>query len=361
MARTKFSRIVYGEGKKIKPARFDTGTLASEIAQDFEEDGKKGVQGVKIEESEISRLLKYWGSSNVKDKELFAVAGLHSNGHLYVAIWDEDDKGFEQLAVAVKDYEKKHAAIKNQKNAVVNLTKKKKGSKGDETINDSVEAQGKQLNTAPKTLEDTDFSGITTGNVVLTAHGSATKVKGRFLGTDLGEKSPEEIVKILTKNSDPSKNLSPDFSGMVVLSGCFTAAGGIAPPEGYDYANFAEKVHKLLKKAGIKNARVRGYPGTTTTDDDGVESSVNPALQDEYDQEYEAWEEVTDKIEDVEKQLKKLWKEVGKSQEAFDKDPRKAKLEEKLSELNKLDDEIYDKKELKKIKELAVTYGLRVI
>ena len=132
---------------------------------------------------------------------------------------------------------------------------------------------------------DTDGIGsLTTGTVVLAAHGGRAKVNGINLGTKLGKKSPQEIVAYLTENTDPKKRLSTKFTGTVHLSGCFTAAGGIAPAgEEYDYDTFAGKVKKLLEKAGIKKCSVVGHPGTASTKNDGDKRSIKPTEQDKAD------------------------------------------------------------------------------
>ncbi|MGH3266228.1 MAG: hypothetical protein ACRDNS_30025, partial [Trebonia sp.] len=107
--------------------------------------------------------------------------------------------------------------------------------------------------------------GEITGNIVLTAHGTpAVAPNGRIIGSKLGRKKPDEIVKMLTTSKDPKKRLAKAYDGTLTLCGCFTASGG---PEGEKRDDpFAKKVLDIFRKRGYSKISVVGYPGATITD-----------------------------------------------------------------------------------------------
>ncbi|MFL4472353.1 hypothetical protein ACERZ8_21645 [Tateyamaria armeniaca] len=278
-----------------------------------------------------------------------------------------------------KGWTKLEAELSNETNVVVNLTKKNfqiieaaadkllakhkgdvdavykdpvykqlvdKYNDGDtRVINGAVAKQAKKFKVSAVDTTDADFGEVTTGTVILAAHGSRVKEQGKTVGTKLGRKTPEQIVALLTEQSDKSKNLSKDFKGTVLLSGCFTAAGGVPPSDDYDYAPFAMKVWNLLKKKGIK-CKVSGLPGTAFTNADGSKKSVAPTDQDDYDA-------LNADIKAFEASLKKQDKKL--------KSKDKATVAAANKEVKRLNDLIKAKKDsklTKRMKDLVGNFGL---
>ena len=76
-------------------------------------------------------------------------------------------------------------------------------------------------------------------------------------------------MALLTENPDSNKHLSPKFHGLIILSGCFTAAGHEVVPVNYDYAPFAHQVYNLLLRKGYQNFKVQGMAGPSVTTESG--------------------------------------------------------------------------------------------
>ena len=218
------------------------------------------------------------GSKN----DLAVRGGINGSGHLVVTISGiVPRKGkpveVDDELIVRKDFATVIEEMKTEAHAVVNL------QKGNDIIDRAVAKQSGKFGAPEQLPADADFGNIKTGFVVLAAHGGRTEVNGTVIGTALGKRSAADIVKLLTEG-DKAKRLHPDFSGTVWLSGCFTAAGGIAPPgDKFDHESFARSVWELLKAKGYKKATVKGQPGTARTDDAGDKSSVTPTGQKDYD------------------------------------------------------------------------------
>jgi hypothetical protein len=214
------------------------------------------------------------------DNKLRVRAGLTNAGALVMSIdgtlpakkTGGKPVAYDASTIVRKDFAKFVTNKKNETNVIVNLTKDKDDSPGDRVINNAVRAAGTKFKvTTPQTVESLDVGGLTTGTVILTAHGSAVAVSGTVLGTELGQRTPEQIVALLTKNTDKRKRLSKKFSGTVLLSGCYTASGSGKVPydpvamTGYNYSTFAGQVLNLLRAKGYDKLNVQGTPGPSKT------------------------------------------------------------------------------------------------
>ncbi|WP_299733549.1 hypothetical protein [uncultured Tateyamaria sp.] len=394
-----YKKIFIGEGGGVDVDKADVASIATELGKYLKANGMQA-QGIKLpglkkagsliqksaailEKSRNSPLAQEMGMS----PELKVVAGIDTKGDMSATITGllppsksgKPPINFDKTEVIRKGWTALEAELSNETNVVVNLTKKNlqiiegalepllkkyngdmaalhkdakfqkllaKYNDGDvKVINKAAEKQAKKFQTPAVDTLAADFGEMTTGTVILAAHGSRVKEQGKTVGTKLGRKTPEQIVALLTEQSDKSKNLSKDFKGTVLLSGCFTAAGGIPPSDDYDYAPFAQKVWNLLKKKGIK-CKVSGLPGQARTDADGNKKSVIPTEQDEYDA---LKQEVAD--------LKAEWK---KQQAKFDKGDKKAKAaaNKKIKELMPKLKKANASKEAKVMNELIMSYGL---
>lgn len=392
--KTKF----YGGDKGIDVEKANIAMIGQEVGKYLDGKGLQA-QGIKLPglndalklvSEAVKALKKAKGSSNVKDlgftPELKVVGGLDAKGNLSATVTGllppkkagGKPEAYDETAVIRKDWAKLEAELAKDKNAVVNLTKdwskiepllaklaeKHKGDlkamakdkafislietykDGDAVINKAAANQAKKFQADEKRTDEADFGGLTSGTVVLAAHGSRGDTpSGKVIGTKLGKKSPQEIVALLTENKDKKKNLSKKFNGTILLSGCFTAAGGIAPNDDYDYAPFAQKVWNLLKAKGI-NCKVSGMPGQARTDAKGDKSSVKPTEQAAYDKAKKEYNELLAAFKKLEPQLKA-------------KDPKvvavvNKKMKALVPKLNKL----HAEKEEKVMKKLIMNYGL---
>jgi hypothetical protein len=131
----------------------------------------------------------------------------------------------------------------------------------------------KKLGTAAVTRKDVGAALVgLKGDIVLLAHGDEDKTSsGQIYGKDFAGKSPSWIVNLLTKNPDPKKRLTPEYSGTVYIDGCFTAQGSAMK-------NYCQQVWDGLKAAGIKSVKVKGNLGAAATQADGTEK-VNPTIE----------------------------------------------------------------------------------
>lgn len=394
-----YRTVFYGGKTGISVAKADIQSMTMEVAKYLQGKGLQA-QGIKLPgmpaamkmvADALKELKKALASSNVKDlgftPDLVVIGGIDTKGNLSATVSGllppakvgKPPVNYEQTEIIRKDWLGLEKELASETNVVVNLTKENitiiekavealfkkhdgdvdavkkdplfkklpdmyKG--GDAVINKAAANQAKKFKTKELTTTDADFGEMTTGTVVLAAHGSRDQLpSGKTLGIALGKKTPEQIVELLTGNKDKKKNLSRDFTGTVLLSGCFTAAGGIAPEGNYDYDTFAGKVWKLLQAKGIK-CKVSGLPGTAFTDAEGKKSSVKPTEQKAYDALKKEFAALEKAIEKLGPQLKS-------------KDPKVlALVNKKIKEMNVRMKEIKAEKETKKMKELIMNYGL---
>ncbi|MDC0660515.1 hypothetical protein N6L27_21110 [Leisingera sp. SS27] len=396
---TQYKTIFLGSGGGENVASADIAKMAMAIGKYLKDKGMQAqgikLPGLKKAQALVAKCAKVQqvaqNSSQVKDlgftPELSVVGGIDTSGHLSICITGmlpppkegKPPVNFDKTEVIRKDWNKLEAELADETNVVVNLTKKnisiieealdklvakhdgdlkkvrkdkvygvllEKFKGGDKVINRAAEKQAAKYKTKTVNTDEADFGELTTGTVALCAHGSREKINGIWLGTKLGKKSPDQIVDLLTGNKDKKKNLSKSFKGTVLLSGCFTAAGGIAPPgDKYDYDTYAGKVWRLLKAKGI-NCKVVGQPGTASTNEDGSKNSVMPTKQDEKDA-YKA------EIKALEKELQKLEKKL----KSGDKATKKSATKKAQTLYSKIKD-ARNKSALTWMKDLQVNYGL---
>ncbi len=393
-----YKKILYGGKDGIDVGKADISAIATEAGKYLKENGMQA-QGIKLPglgdatklvTKAIADLKKASASSNVKElgfsPALKVVGGIDAKGNLSATVTGlmpppkagKPPVNYEETAVIRKDWAALEKELSSETNVVVNLTKdmgkveellsqlaKKHGGdlkkmkadktfntmiehykNGDDIINKAAANQAKKFQTSELRTEDADFGEMTTGTVILAAHGSRIEQKGVTLGTKLGKKSAEELVALLTEQKDKKKNLSKDFKGTVLLSGCFTAAGISEPAiDGYDYDTLAGKVWKLLKAKGI-NCKVSGMPGQARTDAKGDKSSVKPTEQAAYDKAKKEFETLQAAIKKLDPLLKS-------------KDPKVLKVVNKqVADLNKKLKAAHAEKESKVLKELIMNYGL---
>jgi len=251
---TKLDPIIFGEKKNIDFDKFNIGSLTKAIAFNLEEFGKKGVQGLPIKANEVNALIKYESTAK-RAKEPYIQGGVVKRD-LVLVVRDKKNDKFEAMTMVVKGYVDVRGEIAGNTAAVVNL------DEGDDTIDKAVVNQGVRFGTAPVGEEDADFGGIT-GNVVLCAHGTPKVLPGKVIGSELGQKTPEQIVDLVIGNRDKSKRIGKDYNGIITLSGCYTASGG--PEADKQDDAFAKKVHDLLKSKGYTKLSVVGMPGPSWT------------------------------------------------------------------------------------------------
>ena len=292
------------------------------------------------------------GSKN----DLAVRGGIDGKGHLVVTITGiVPRKGkpveIDDEFIVRSDFAALIDEMKNEAHAVVNL------QKGNAIIDSASAKQGAKFGATVQEPDDAAFGDIKTGFVVLAAHGGrAEGVNGTIIGTSLGKRSAADIVKLLTEG-DKKKRLHPDFSGTVWLSGCFTAAGGIAPPgQTFDHESFARSVWELLKAKGYKKATVKGQPGTARTDDQGDKKSVTPTGQKDYDRLKKELQDLSKEILTVAGELKKI-KDRYDSDDEMRADPGCRKQLIQLNELKKIATRIEAEKEAHVIEKLVATYG----
>lgn len=340
--------------------------IASELNTALEkycrDEGVKDPQGIKLTgmNDALKSVKEYQAELKGTKDELAVRAGINDRGHLALAISGivprkgKPVKVDEEIVVR-KDFTTLIDEIKKEANAVVNL------QKGDKVIDRAADRQAAKFGTTATTPDKADFGGISTGHVILAAHGSRVEVSGTIIGAKLGKKTPAEIVSLLTENGDRKKNLSKDFSGTVWLSGCFTASGGIAPPGAdYDYESFARTVWELLKRKGYAKATVKGQPGIARTDAAGDKSSVTPTGQKDYDRlkkEHAALQKDIDAAGKALDLLEKAHKAKGTS---MGDDPKVGILSKKIAEMMGEANRIDAEKESHVLKGLVATYGLKL-
>lgn len=268
---TRLDPIIYGKDKNAKLANFDIGKVLNAISDDLEEFGKKGVQGVKVNPN-VNNFIKYEKAAK-RAADPYLQAGI-ANGSLVLVLLDKKNPKFEAMDMLVKGYTALKADLAKKTAKVVNISP----DKNEEIIKGAAKAQADKFKTTVSNEDSPDFGGIT-GNVILCAHGRPKALpSGRLIGDAFGRKSPDEIVKILTGDKDKNKRIGKDYSGVITLSGCFTASGG---PEGSKQDDaFALKVLNLLRKKGYAKASVVGMPGPSiTAREDGEKDTAGTAMK----------------------------------------------------------------------------------
>ena len=394
-----YKKILYGGKDGIDVGKADIASIATEAGKYLKDNGMQA-QGIKLPgladamklvTKAIADLKKASGSSTVKElgfaPALKVIGGIDAKGNLSATVTGlmppakpgKPPVNYEETAVIRKDWAGLEKELAAETNVVVNLTKKNmsivqeqldklfekydgdfdkvkadkiykllvdKYNDGDDTINKAAANQAKKFKTKELATDEADFGEMTTGTVILAAHGARIEQNGVTLGTKLGKKSAEELVALLTEQKDKKKNLSRDFKGTVLLSGCFTAAGISEPAiDGYDYDTLAGKVWKLLKAKGI-NCKVSGMPGQARTDAKGDKSSVKPTEQAAYDKAKKEFEALQAAIKKLDPLLKS-------------KDPKVLKVVNKqVADLSKKLKAAHAEKESKVLKELIMNYGL---
>jgi hypothetical protein len=259
-------RVIFGLSKDIDFGKFNIGALTKAVAYDLKEFDKQGVQGVKILEGDITRLITYEKSAK-RAAQPYIQAGTVAKD-LVIVVRDKKNDKFEALAYVVKDYKGLREKLEKSTAAVTNL------DKGDEVIDPASERQGERFKA---TVDEGDYGKIT-GNIILCAHGRPAKVpSGRVIGDEFGQKTPEEIVKLITGDKDPNKRIGKDYNGIVTLSGCFTASGG--PEASKQDDPFAAKVLQLLRGKGYSKVSVVGMPGPSITAKSGDTDSHGTPLR----------------------------------------------------------------------------------
>lgn len=394
-----YKTIFYGGKTGISVAKADIASIATEVGSYLQTNGMQA-QGIKLPglgdaqklvTKAAAELKKALSSSNIKDlgftPDLKIIGGIDTKGDLSATVTGllppakpgKPPVNYDQTVVIRKEWAKLETELKSEKNVVVNMTKQnwhiiepavtklvekhngdmdllkadkafqallKTYKDGDDVINKAAANQAKKFKTTEQTTDQADFGEMTTGTVVLAAHGSRADLpSGKTLGIALGKKTPDQIVELLTGNKDKAKNLSKAFKGTVLLSGCFTAAGGIAPEGDYNYDTFAGKVWALLKTKGI-NCKVSGMPGQARTNAEGDKSSVKPTEQKEYDRLKKEFGELVKAIDKLKPQL-------------TSKDPKVLEVvNKKIKEMNEKLKTVNAEKEAKVMKQLIMNYGL---
>jgi hypothetical protein len=261
---TKLTPTIYGEKKDITPDKYNIGSLMKAITFDLKEFGTRGVQGLLVKETDARNLVAYEAK---RMKKPIIRAGVVKKD-LVMVINDKDDDKLEGMAVLVKNYVDIKAELEASTAAVVHV----QPNDANQAVRRSATALADRLGTKVQEEADAEFGDVT-GDVMLCAHGDPKITAGRVVGVSLGEKSPEQIVALLTKNTDKSKNLAKGYRGKITLTGCFTGSGG---PEAHEADHpFAQKVKALLDKAGYKSAVVSAFPGpVAVARSDGVKDGL---------------------------------------------------------------------------------------
>ena len=396
---TQYKTIFYGGKTGISVAKANIADIAKEMGIYLHTNGMQA-QGInlpglgdaqKLVTKAAGELKKALSTSTINNvgfsPDLKIIGGIDVNGNLSATVsgimpspkLGKPPVNYAETVVIRKDWTKLETELKSETNVVVNLTKQnwqiietevnklveqhkgdlalvradakfqkllEKYEDGDDVINKAAANQAKKFNTVELNTDQADFGDMTTGTVVLAAHGSRADLpSGKTLGIALGKKSPEQIVELLTENNDKAKNLSKAFKGTVLLSGCFTAAGGIAPEGAYDYDTFAGKVWNLLKAKDI-HCKVSGMPGQARTNAQGDKSSVKPTEQNEYDRLKKEFETLTKAINQLGPQLKLKNPIVVQT------------VNKKIMEMTKKLKTVKAEKELMVMKQLIMSYGL---
>jgi hypothetical protein len=242
-------RVLYGADKSIDFGSFNFGDIMDAIAQDLEEFGEKGVQGVRVPNDGTKFIAEQQARKDLKYPYL--QAGV-LQGHLVLAIFDAADRSVRDQTVLLKDYTALKERLASSSVSITNID-----TTGDDVIVGSAQALANRHGVGVD--PDPDFGDIT-GDIILDAHGTPDVLPGgKVIGTLLGERTPQQIVDMLTTSKDKKKRISKNYNGTLTLCGCFTASGG--PEANKQDDVFAKKVLDLLRERGYKKISVRGYPG----------------------------------------------------------------------------------------------------
>jgi hypothetical protein len=295
-------------------ANFDAGKLTKAIGEDFNTFMGKPTQGLVVKASDAMKVIDKVKKDMVAKKvnQPWIRAGLSGSDVIFLVT---DLKGkYEQSCTLVPGYVELRKKLKEREGMVVNL------QKGDGVIDRASDKMAKVQKTTAVEGKDAEFGKITGSTpIVLVAHGRENKESpGKFYGEKFARKSPQELVNMLTENTDPNKCLAKDYSGVIYLDGCFTAEQG-------GMNNYCATVWSLLKAKGYKNAKVKGNLGAaaTTVEGDEIVSTTEAKaavqkLKDQADKDNEAlWSQLS-------KPLIPIWtsKYKAKNDKAgFDKEP----------------------------------------
>jgi hypothetical protein len=383
-------------GKMLSGVNDITSDFMKCVVNYLDKEGIAEKQGIMLPGLSKASQMVLKAKKDAGKNELAVKGGLDTSGNLIVSVTGilpkksgSGAEKYEKSEVVRAGFKKLLEEMKSEENVVVNMTKiseseaesqldslyEKYGTKdaveaskefkdllakynGDKVINRASEKQAIKYKTTAKNLDEADFGNISTGTVVLAAHGGAVAASGTVMGVSLGKKSPDDILKLLTGNTDKNKNLSKKFSGTVLLSGCFTAAGSGAIPEGYDYSTFAGQVLNLLRQKGYTKCNVKGMPGPSITKDSGDKSARHAMTTDK------GAEAFLQQLKAIEKAYADLLASHGGDKQKAGADPKYASMNEKWKKLKADREEVLNsqteaKKAANRIDGLIGTFGLK--
>jgi hypothetical protein len=352
-------------GKELAKISDLPGEFTRAINLYLNSEGLDDTQGIRLPGLVKAKDMLVKAKTKAGKNPLTVRGGIDSNGDLVVTVsglLPEKSGGqpekYEKITIVREDFKKLVKEMKTEEHAVVNL------HPGNDVIDGASEAQSKKFKTPVQYEGSMDVGKIKTGTVVLAAHGGAAAVSGTVLGTSLGHKTPQEIVDLLTKNSDKSKRLSKKFTGTVLLSGCYTASGNMVIPEDYDYSVFAGEVKRLLETNGYKGFVVRGIPGPATTIRTGPNTGGKKGIHGmKFDD--TAKEALQQQLDKLYQKMKGILEEHNNNAAEAVKDERLKPLYDQYQRIKKEKDEVIredDKAGLSAnlIEGLIGTFGLRV-
>ncbi|MEM6371463.1 MAG: hypothetical protein AAF727_01610 [Pseudomonadota bacterium] len=259
----KLENVIYGDKRDKDYKNFNIGHVLKAISYDVTELGQTGVEGISIKPDWKSFIASY--KTKKTPKSPYLRAGVIGND-LVLQLRDASDKKFEAAALLIKNYTglKAKLASNTAKVKDVDLESDERLAKAKPNLEARYDAKG----------NDDKGYGEITGNLILLAHGTPDKLpNGRIVGKELGKRSPEDIVNLLTASKDTKRRISMDYNGQLTLAGCFSASGG--PEANKQDDAFALKVLRLFRAKGYNKISVVGYPGQTviegksSTGDDG--------------------------------------------------------------------------------------------
>ncbi len=248
--------VVY-EIKAVNPsliANFDAGKLTQAIGNDMSTFVGKPMQGLVVKATDakavVDKVKKALEQKKVQQPWLRA--GISGADMIFLAT-DLKNPKYEESCTLVAGYVGLREKYKKEWGLVVNL------DKGDSVIDQASKDMGTAMKTNPVLPGKAKFGKIQGATpIVLLAHGDEDKTStGAIYGKDFAGKQPADIVKLLCDNPDENKRLSPEYSGVIYLDGCFTAQGGAME-------NYTKQVWDLLKKR-VPNVKVKGNLGLAAT------------------------------------------------------------------------------------------------
>ena len=305
----KISSVIYeiNVDNPNKIANYDPGKLLKEVGEDLKTYCGKPVQGMVVATSVADKIIATAKKDLIagKLKHPLIRAGV-SGAELIFQVTDKDNAKYEQVGVLNKNYVKLRDDIKKEKPAIGNLEPKDKIAK------DSADLMGQAKGAKVLHGEGKMNFGKITGSksLMLIAHGSVQKDdEGDMLyGKNFGGKSAADLVKLLTENKDEAKRLSPDYSGVIYLNGCYTAT-----PD--KMGTYIETVWKLLKAKGYTKLKVKGNIGSASVNKDGSMSVSTPDAEEASEKLQAKFEkELGVKIKDFETTLDKKKKSLKEAE-----------------------------------------------